>query len=224
MTLAVFKRCLSTVPKDVEILFAGMAEPWLNPAATDMVVYAHEQGYRVGVYSTVSGHFCPADVQRMLDIPFLHFCIHLPDAGGMMKLKVDSAYLQNLKAAMAISNRHFTLIGKMRPLVLEVVGDQVKDDSPGLLSRAGNLKDRLISKKRGPLQCSAAPELNHNVLLPNGDVVLCCCDYSLEQVLGNLTRVDYQSLFTGAKFTQIKHDLVHDSELMCRRCELSVNL
>lgn len=33
-----FLTCLSKIPKTTEIIFAGMAEPWLNPIATNMEV------------------------------------------------------------------------------------------------------------------------------------------------------------------------------------------
>ena len=34
--------------------------------------------------------------------------------------------------------------------------------------------------------CGCVEKLYHNVLLPNGDVSLCCMDYNLDEILGNL--------------------------------------
>ncbi|MER9007171.1 SPASM domain-containing protein [Mesorhizobium sp. M0862] len=36
-----------------------------------------------------------------------------------------------------------------------------------------------------------------NVLLPNGDVTLCCTDFERRHVLGNLLRDEYADLFEG---------------------------
>lgn len=228
LSLEDFKTCLSTVPKNVEILFAGMAEPWLNCEATEMVLHAHHEGHRVGVYTTTVG-LPPTDIPRLAAIPFLHFCIHLPDAEGRMKLRVSTAYIDGLVAAMYIPNRHFTCIGPLHPTVRALLGstaDNIKDDSPGLLSRAGNLPDRAIPRKTGPLRCSAtAPGLlDHNVLLPNGDVVLCCCDYRQEHILGNLLHSNYTSLTTSEEYQRIQRGLAGDTtiDLACRRCELAI--
>lgn len=239
MTLADFKKCLSTVPKEVEIMFAGMAEPWLNWHATDMVLYAHDEGHRVAVYTTTVG-LSPNDVKRIKDIPFLHFCIHLPDAEGRMKLKIDHNYLLGLEAATEIPNHHFTIVGTLSPIIREIVGRDVVDDSPGLISRAGNLPDHVIGRNRGgaatlvppplmktgKIRCSATEPgtLNHNVLLPNGDVVICCCDYNIEHIFGNLLVSDYASLFTSQEYQRVMKGL-NENESMnitCRRCELSI--
>ncbi len=59
-----------------------------------------------------------------------------------------------------------------------------------------------------------------NVLLPNGDVVLCSQDYSLRYVLGNLLEQNYHSLFTGEEFVRIiqgKND--DNANSLCRQCE-----
>src|SRR5574343_287653 len=55
LSLADFKRCLMTVPTEVEIVFAGMAEPWLNQDTTEMVLHAAHLGHTVAVYTTTVG-------------------------------------------------------------------------------------------------------------------------------------------------------------------------
>ena len=85
-----------------------------------------------------------------------------------------------------------------------------------------------IPKKYGPLLCTKASNygidvIDQNVLLPNGDVCLCCMDYGMDHVLGNLLHQDYDSLFTGEKFLEVKEKMkAQDSDIMCRVCTKSV--
>jgi hypothetical protein len=69
-----------------------------------------------------------------------------------------------------------------------------------MLSRAGNIEGKMDvptpTKLKGPIRCRSCNDLlNHNVLLPNGDVLLYCMDYGMKHILGNLLSVDYASLF-----------------------------
>jgi radical SAM protein with 4Fe4S-binding SPASM domain len=224
MTFADFKKMLSTVPKEVEIVFAGMAEPWLNKWCTDMVNYTFEQGYQVGVYTTTSG-MTMKDVIGIHNLPFKFFTLHLPDADGIMRLKVDEKYLKVLEKVHELIDCQTMVIGKLHPLVEEITGP-VQDGSPGLFSRAGNLKTLAINRKKGVLQCSACgPKIDHNVLLPNGDVLLCCMDYGQEHVIGNLLHMDYSDLFKSDEYLRVMEGLKDEnSNILCRKCEVSENI
>ena len=222
MKLEDFKTILSTVPKECDIEFAGMAEPWLNPACTDMVEYAFDQGYRVGVYTTLSGMRI-ADVIRISDLPFTHFTLHLPDADGHMNLTVDNKYLSVLQMALKLDVQ-LMCIGKLHPEVKDITGPVI-DGSVGLFSRAGNLKTLAINLKKGRLQCSACgPKIDHNVVLPNGDVLLCCMMYDNSHVIGNLLTMKHEELFQSEEYKRVMRGLDGDEsiDLKCRMCELAM--
>jgi sulfatase maturation enzyme AslB (radical SAM superfamily) len=222
MTFHDFKTMLSTVPKNVEIVFAGMAEPWLNKWATDMVLYSFDQGYKVGVYTTTVG-MKEEDARRLRGLPFMYFTVHLPDADGLMTLKVTEQYLLVLLMILrGIPDAQKMVVGRLHPEVEKYTGP-VSDGSAGLLSRAGNLKTLAINRKYGPLECSACgPKIDHNVLLPNGDVLLCCMDYSQEHVIGNLLHGTYEGLFTSPEYLRVMDGLKDDTkEIKCRYCELA---
>jgi hypothetical protein len=59
-------------------------------------------------------------------------------------------------------------------------------------SRSGNLVQEgvkeasTVTPDDGPVICGRDKYIYNNVMLPNGDVVLCCQDYHLDHVLGNL--------------------------------------
>ena len=226
MSVETFKECLDKVPLDVDIIFAGMAEPWLNKNCTDMVLYAHQKGHRVAVYTTTFG-MTLGDVQRLSKVPFYEFCIHLVDEEGRMNLNPRfPGFLEVLRlCANLIPNVGFALHGRLHPLVRAALMRDVPDGSAALISRAGNLPDRAIAKKTGKLMCSACgPKIDHNVLLPNGDVALCCMVYDLKHVLGNLKTRTYESLFTGKEYSRVMRGLAGDEsiDIACRNCEMSV--
>lgn len=60
------------------------------------------------------------------------------------------------------------------------------------LSRAGNLYPEIRRDECGV--CSRSSLHTTNVMLPNGDVVLCCHDYALKHKLGNLFETNFNDL------------------------------
>ena len=73
-----------------------------------------------------------------------------------------------------------------------------------------------------PLTCRSTPFYDRNVLLPNGDVVLCCMDYNLTHILGNLLTQTYEEIFEGKPLL----DLIELNESpefskcsICKSCE-----
>lgn len=222
MAMETFTRCLAKVPRSVEIMFAGMAEPWLNPHATAMVLQAFEHGHQVSVFTTTVG-MTLATAAQLCGLPFRLFCVHLPDRDGRMRLTVGDHYLTVLRAVLtAVPGHDLTVIGPLHPNVREVVGRDVPDASPGLCSRAGLVFP--VPRKTGRLRCTACgPDLDHNVLLPDGTVVLCCMQYDLRHTLGNLGTDTYASLFHGPGHALVRQGLAGDETvaLSCRTCELA---
>lgn len=220
MQFSDFVDCLSTVPKDVEIVFAGMAEPWLNASCTNMILHAFEQGYSVGVYTTGAG-MKPSDVEYIKGLPFSFFALHLPDAHGRMKMIITDQYLKVLSELIKMPHSCM-VIGELHPEVEKITGP-VKDNSDGLLSRAGLIKTLAIPRKTGKLYCSACgPKIDHNILLPNGDVLLCCMDYSQKHIIGNLLTGAYEDIFKSDEYKRVLRGLEQEGEeIICRHCEIS---
>jgi adenine C2-methylase RlmN of 23S rRNA A2503 and tRNA A37 len=55
MSVDSFKKCLDTVPPEVNIHFSGMCEPWLNPECTHMLLHANERGHKIKASTTLVG-------------------------------------------------------------------------------------------------------------------------------------------------------------------------
>ena len=226
MTFAAFREMLRKIPPDTALDFSGMAEPWLNPDCTEMLLHAHERGYEVAAFTTTIG-MDEADVARIQSIPFRRFVVHLPDTERYSKIEMSDAYLQILAniVGSGIPNREFMTMGTLPREVAAVIGRRIKRTR--MMSRAGNLTNvRAPERLAGPIRCrSCGDSLDHNMLLPNGDVILCCMDYGLRHVLGNLLVSDYRELFESESFKRVQAGLDDDSfDILCRYCENAASL
>jgi hypothetical protein len=224
MTLDMYKKILSKIPAGTGIDFSGMAEPWLNPDCTEMILHTDERGYEIAVFTTAVG-MNVSDVEKIKSIPFSHFKVHLPDTERYSKIEIDDPYLETLAAIVrsGIRNCDFMTMGTLPPSVRKVIGKSIKRTK--MMARAGNLTDKTDvpqpGRLAGPIRCrSCGDSLNHNVLLPNGDVALCCMDYGLQHILGSLLQDNYASLFHGDAFKRLQQGLDDDSfDILCRYCD-----
>lgn len=230
MTLDEFKFFIDKVPREVRITFAGFTEPWLNKYATDMLLYANERGHPISAFTTGVG-MSPEDVERLADVPFVGnpnggFCLHLPDQEQYAKHPINAKYIKTIEKFKELQPR-------IRNFYTMCMSDNVHEavryiyptaSVPTFWNRAGNLVGEAslkpeLDKLRGkwvsapvsedPRTCGCVEDLYHNVLLPNGAVSLCCMDYSLEYIIGNLNTQEYDDIVPVPNTT-------YD---MCRRCE-----
>jgi hypothetical protein len=167
------------------------------------------------------------DIDQFKHIPFTNFHIHLPDAKMFAKIAVNKNYIAVLKKLLTsdIKNLMAMTMGPLHPKIKEILVTDIEQSE--MISRAGNVEivKNNFKRKLGPLVChrgsSADLEdrLDVNVLLPNGDVSLCCNDYGLQNILGNLLKTDYVSLFQSDTFKKIREKMkAHDSDIICRNC------
>ncbi len=221
MSMATYEQCLVNIPSGIEIMLAGYAEPWLNPHCTDMLLRAHATSHPVSVYTTCVG-MTVADVDRIKHLPFLHFCIHLPDDAGRMQLKVTPEYLDTVRACLKFIPMAKTMVvGKVKPELEKAIGRKTPDGTRSLISRAGTVENVKAPYKSGKLKNQDC--MYHSVLLPNGDVQMCCCDYSLKATLGSLLSTSHKELYKSDAFQHILAALKDESQsLICRNCELAV--
>lgn len=226
LTPETFRQCLRTVPPGVLIEFCGMSEPFGNPDCADMVLQAHASGYAVSMYTTAVG-MGEADVEKIRSVPFVTFSLHLPDIDGNFRLRVTGAYLAVLSRLRdaGIASLESMSLGRADEKARRALDGipHHPQDVTRLKSRAGTVSGRPVLHKSGRILCLRSPRLTRWVLLPNGDVCLCCMDYGLKHVIGNLTRQGYHSIAVSADMEQIRRRLKDDraGDVICRRCEIA---
>ncbi|MCX5706522.1 MAG: hypothetical protein NTW13_02470 [Candidatus Omnitrophica bacterium] len=218
----IFCSCLGKIPADVLICFAGMSEPWLNPECTNMVIHAHRKGYKVAVFTTLVG-MTAVDIEQLEGIPFEWFCVHLPNARGSENIKVNDDYI-DLVAKISGSRikgiEYQSVLAEAHPKLKALL----RNKSVSLIwphSKAGNVSRDIINlpkRKKGKIRC--VRNLDWWELLPNGDVLVCCLDFGIKHVIGNLITSDYQSLFSSRERLKIKQGLLDPSQdILCRYCD-----
>lgn len=217
LTLNAFASYIETIPTNVRIEFSGMSEPFLNPECADMILYASKKGHPIGIYTTLVG--VNRDIlEKILDIEYDVFCIHLPDNEGNTQVLMNDEYLYVLKKCIdnVKGYKYFTFQGNdVHNNIKRMVYGKLQFSNV-IYERAGVIANEKFNMK-GKIKCSSM--CKDNVLLPNGAVLLCCQDYSLKYILGNLGTDSYASIMNSVVMKDIKDKLDDiNSKIMCRNC------
>ncbi|MBN1223413.1 MAG: SPASM domain-containing protein [Candidatus Aminicenantes bacterium] len=216
-----FKTCIDKIPTDVGIIFSGFCEPWQNPACTEMLLYAHRRGHKIVVHTTLIG-MNVEDVVGIESVPFRNFVVHLPSERRHDGLLGGKDYLKVLeKISESRIRPKFVAHGRIdSPRLKAALKNHIRHRL--IYTRSGNVDvDKRLSpvRMRGHIKCSR--NLRVNVLLPNGDVVLCSNDFELRHILGNLITSDYPSLFQSEAFRKVCSGLRADThDILCRYCDM----
>ena len=212
MTLETIQKCFETIPEWVPVDFTGFSEPSINPEIHQIVSWLGTRGNPIKYYTTLLGI-------RDSIIDSIYACkayvkIHVPDTVGF---KFDPERWMKLHEVWR-SRKYpadYMTMGPIHPMVaayIESLGMKVL--APTMNSRGGN--NWVVPRLDGPITCSRR-RWNDNVLMPNGDVYLCCMDYGLTCKLGNLLTDPYKKiLYEGDKYRD-NHNLPEDA--ICRKCE-----
>ncbi|MGY4567997.1 MULTISPECIES: radical SAM/SPASM domain-containing protein [Bradyrhizobium] len=219
-----FERCLARLPTDTDISFAGYSEPWLHPECTRMVEHVYARGHDIRIFTTLVG-MNGSDVRRLQMLQLSAFVVHVPDDGTYMNSRlVGKSYLNVMRRLVEanIPSIRFVVLGKVHPDLADIIPAKALERLRPLSSRRGRLDLNTIKPRQpivGTLTCIGKQQYR-NVLLPNGDVTLCCMDFERRHVLGNLLRDEYEDLFEGPVFREVVDRMNGmDGFLLCRMCE-----
>jgi len=223
-----YKRWLLKIPGHVKIFFSGMSEPFLNPDCFEMIRHTIDsRGHKVGIYTTLQG-FNNKNLDEFVNMIYENkidpLTIHLPDSkNNMTGFKISNDYLialRSLACLPGVSVMTMDQSGIPASPIREVLTKLFeKNDMLDRLPAPWNANDRagsLVIKEASlgsmvshsdtgiaPISCSTSKFYDDNVLLPNGDVALCCMDYSLKHILGNLSIDSYYDLFRSDEMANL---------------------
>jgi hypothetical protein len=228
---------LVKLPRDTRIDFSGMSEPWANPECTSMLEEVLYMGFDIAIYTTLYGMTDPARVKKVLEdhkSQVKVFMLHLPDANSNMKgWKLTQEWMNAFEMVMTL--QHQIQIGAMtmdktgfvHPSLQHLVGrlpgwvGHTRADSLNLEQIEGQVIS-ITPHNEFALTCRSTPFYDRNVLLPDGSVVLCCMDYDLKHVIGNLLTQTYDEIFQSKPLL----DLIAVNETpefnkcsICKSCE-----
>jgi hypothetical protein len=240
MSLETFKIALSKIPANTRIDFSGMSEAWVNPECTNMLEYALANGFNVAIYTTLYNWDIDT-AQKVEKLLYLYrsqievLSIHFPDEYGNMKgWKYSDEWVAVFHAITAavqqagIKLEAMTMSdhGKIHK-DLQFLGVQLYNwfghDRAGSLNK-DQVKEQpinFVKEHSVPVRCSKTINYDQHVLLPNGDIVLCCMDYDTKHILGNLVTDSYQDLFTGSGMMSLLKENIKpcfSSKSLCKSC------
>jgi len=223
--------------------FGGFSEPFENPDIIELLGLAAEQSFvgKVNVYSNGEA-LTPERVEALRHVALSHVDIscHGFDTDTYRRTR------RNLDPGRVRDNILFLLQSRQNiaELVISVTGpfgsaeslDQLaalcerfgaRLERRSLHSRAGLLRiGRLPARTRsGPFRC-AKFDFAKPVLVPGGDLCLCCQDFALDYVIGNLHSRTFRDIMAHSPLRRHVLDVAggreEDSTLRCYQCAFCV--
>lgn len=243
LTLEMMRLLVVNIPVSTQIRWTGFTEPFDFSEFPDIVAYLNDLGYEQVISTTLLGPYkSQSFFIENLAIFKYGITLHLPDQEGLMKGRfndVYAEYVENVLRRLRDENIKYEvfLIGDdLHNSVKGIVEKHVKDSkNPNssfvkakyLNTRVGAIDASLFRlrssdaiKKDGVKYHCAYRRLNQGVLLPNGSVALCCQDYGLELVLGNLKEASLTALYSTIEDDPEMREQFESGKLApCVRCE-----
>lgn len=180
----VFGAIMDKFAPDTSIHFSGFSEPFLHHAAPRMIELVSEKYKHIEVWTTLVG-LTEYSVARLARVKYDAFVVHLPDGEYFKPKEYD---FLSVEAARLIPNVQFLTVhttGVAAAMWSSRLGLTVKNDP--IISRSGKVDFAPQRRVRGRVRC-AGDRQRQPVILPNGDMVICCNDYGLEHPIGNVVR------------------------------------
>ena len=225
-----------------------MSEPFSNPNCIEMVALAVARKNPIAIYTTLTG-LTETAVDYLTDLivakRFSNFEIHLPDGTGNMRgfvlnkdyiyalenlLPLDGVKCMTMSSGAKIDSKLLNAISNS-PRRLEIEKKLPRSAFKGV-RRAGSLNEKLVKEQslfdavewKSAIRCASTPFYDHNVILPDGRVLLCCMDYGIKHVLGNLFEQNYTDLFKSDEMRIIQSSNMSlnpeiKKQSICTACE-----
>lgn len=229
MSIETFEKCLFFFPESYDISFGGMAEPFLNDNFVEMLKIACKKNRNVSLYTTLVGAE-QKNIDEIIKLPLKFVVLHVADKYGYANIPLTDEYYTNIEKV--INARKVDGTGFVNMCNAQAEPDErVKEICDGkyeiftkMTDRAGNLKNKSLIHKnmqKGKIRCgNLGVQMNNNILLPDGSVVLCCMDYGLKHILGNIHKNTFEEIMRGDEMTRIKKGMAGETaiDILCRTC------
>ncbi len=243
MSFEDFKIYMSNVPKSTQIHWTGYSEPLAHDQFEDFVLYLDKKGYRQLISTTMFGRRHTENFMSKFS-KFISITFHLPDNQNLMKLKVSERYIETLEKAIKFQSTHlkkniyFVVFGNdFHPLIKNLLNKMINqnyilkeniDLRKHLNSRSEMIDVNKLDKsnvnnfyknewKKDEIYYCSYLRLNQGVLLPDGNVNLCCNDYSVGAIIGSLNNTKLDKIYNQEKI--LSEDFIYGKNSVCKKCE-----
>ena len=214
LSLEDYKRAIDKVPAGTRIDFSGMCEPFTNRHCADMILYAASKGFPLALYTTLQGATMD-DYEKLKGVQYEVVTIHLPDAEGRSYFNITDEYLELLGRWDCHNySCHGTIDSRVLPYLKR------RNLITYMHDRAGNVASRphrTLGTDHSIRCLTSGTAMDHNVLLPDGTVLMCCMDYGMTGVFGNLFEQSYEEVL-NSETAQAMRSTLDRGDSICRRC------
>ncbi len=230
MKFETFTKCLENIKQGGGVAFTGMVEPFHNKECAKMIKYAYDRGYKIWLATTLVDA-TEEDFEILRDVRFEDIQLRIPDKQGNSKFVITDEYLKifQLFHESFIANGHlvYSCHGEIHDAIKSYLSRDIICSS-AMMNRAGNLdyEDLRTYDHKGKIICACSsvqqtagwsPEV-----LPNGTVILCCMDYGMEHILGNLALQKWSEILNGKEYLRYKQGLEDEKiSILCRKCPMA---
>jgi hypothetical protein len=223
LTPEMFRRCLDNLIPGDAIHFSGFTEPCLNPDIVELMEMAIGRSHRCKMYTTGRG-LSLGDAARVAALPLDLLMLHLPDAEGHLSHSERNVAVLEMLAKHP--NARAMCMGNVPHEAVKAVYEAVPQHPTTMHDRAGNVGDQLVQvehrRHEGAIRCGVAPQIDHSVLLPSGELALCCMDYGLVHIVGNLATTPYSEILRDGAIQDILDKQKSGGDVLCRGCVCAV--
>ena len=230
-TLENFKKCIESVPENIDLHFTGYSEPFDNPIAEELILHAHEKGHKVLVNTTLVG-LTKEKFDKIKHIEFKMFNIHCPSETFKENIGIDTpvSYLPTGQRKLSkqwkdllcyivsqgIKNQNMHCHGGLHPEVKELLHPKIREEYSLGITRGVNDRAQAFSEQDSGdeiMKVKVPPDKNirgkchriyQPVLLPDGRLALCCQDYGLKHTPGNLLKQTWKEYRESEVFLEIE--------------------
>lgn len=226
MSFSTFMKCIDNTSMNTIIEFAGFSEPFFNVECINMIRYVAERGYDIELFSTFEG-LTLEGFEEIKDIPYREMVLHIPDEKQNSKISVNEDYIALIKTVLETKKKNgepfvdwCSCHGKPDRRIEALLGRRFRVLTQ-LHDRAGNVHDLKVETTNmhtGPIYCSGSRNLDHNVLLPDGSVLLCDSDWGMKHIIGNLLNQTYEDILNGKELNNIRKCMADNGDVICRNC------
>lgn len=223
LTVDDFKTILSNIPEGIKLHFSGMCEPFLNKNCSTFIKMAETNKNPLAAYSTLVGATMD-DIKIIKNIEINPFGISILEEEHS-KWIIDNFELWTsmVDELLQVKRLKFNFVGDklINPQIFKYLKDNhISFPRNPILSRAGNVIPTKTNLR--PWKCKQDREYQ-NIILPNGDIVLCCMDYSLQHIIGNIFNKKLLDIYQDEPFQNIlksKKDI--NIPVLCRNCDFAI--
>ncbi len=224
LTMDTFKKCLSTVPTTEDMHFTGYSEPLDNPEAIDLILHAYNKGHKVLLNTTLVGPSATMEnIDKIKHIPFKMFNVHAPSKTFKEKIGVktppdylptgqrvlDQKWIELLEYTFSvIKGINMHCHGGLHPTVAQMLPPEMAYAFTHGITRGVNTRAQsfeLVKTKVPPEQNirGKCNRVRQPVLIPDGSLALCCQDYGLNHINGNLLEQTWDEFQNSTKYQEI---------------------